>query len=84
MASVVIQLYLWGIDMSYDPQVGDICILTTIEKEDRISKGEKLLTPCFVEVEYQNDYCWLVRYKDSEQCNMVRKSDKRYLFKEAD
>ena len=74
-------MYLWGVDMYYIPETGDTCILTTIDKEAKIKKGDKLLLPCFVYIEYQNDYCWLIRYKDSDQCNMVVKSDKRYIFK---
>ncbi len=80
MVNEVIQMCLWGVDMGFNPQNGDICILTSKEKEKQISDGLASI-PCFVEVEYQNEYCWLIRYKDSEQCNIIKKSDDRYFFK---
>jgi len=66
--------------MEYLPENKDICELTSVESENSLKQGENII-PCIVEVEYQNDYCWLIRYKDSDQCNMIKKSDKRYFFK---
>ena len=66
--------------MEYLPKNKDICELTTVADEERRKNGDYLI-PCIVEIEYQNDYCWLIRYKDNDQCNMLKKGDNRYLFK---
>ncbi len=66
--------------MGYLPVDKDICQLTCVRDEEQAKSGEVII-PCIVTIEYQNDYCWLIRYCDSEQCNMIKKSDKRYFFK---
>lgn len=63
-----------------EPQVGAIVILTQHDTEEQLKQGVPIL-PCYVTIEYENDYCWLIRYADSDQCNMIKKDDKRYFFK---